>query len=503
MQLRRIFWWRYSGSSTVNVNKLKAEIKESIINDDNFKAEVSKLVKVENPEVDTTTIETNVKNSIIENEVFKQEIAKVINTDNIKTSVKNDLKKDSEFKKELVNSVEIPEVDTVAIASTVETNIKEDEAFKSEIAKMVSSSGGGDTESVDTDKIKLEIKSDLKSDETFKQNIANLIETPTVDTDTLKADIENNIKEDSAYNKSLSDEAGKSASVTLKADEAFKSEIAGLVNVPEVDTNAIASTVETNIKEDSEFKKEICKLAQPQNFETLAKFGENESGELLFNGSKLESGSANVDSIISNLKADADFKSSIADSINVDNIKSDIELSADFVSDSGFGNIRYHNSKFQYNNGTDWVDIAPQDSNKFIINLVPQNMKNIVVFFDYNSKCIKIRFSEPSDTIVDGQLLCYVSGIKIIRKLGSEPESDSDGDLVLDIKRKDFGKYKNTYYNDTNIESVIGNSYYYKFFPYSNTGAINNCTENCASTTIKDAIIYGFRLDQNESDPVV
>lgn len=183
--------------------------------------------------------------------------------------------------------------------------------------------------------------------------------------------------------------------------------------------------------------------------------------------------------------------------------KLSIDISADFLTDNGFGNIRFMNSKLQYfdTNSSAWVDISVTDSNKLMVSLMPQNMRNINVFFDYNDNCVKIKFIEPADTIVDNQLLCYVTGIKIVRKLGSEPETETDGDVILDLKRKEFGKYKKNYLIDNNINATIDNTYYYKFFPYSNSGVINNNLENCVSITIKNHVLYGFRLDQSESDP--
>lgn len=156
--------------SNIDVEKLKEQIKETIINDEAFKAEVAKLVKVETPEVNTDAIETNVKNSIIEDKVFKSEIAKVVTVDT--ESIKTDIKNDASFKSDIAGLVNVPEVDTNTITTTVETNIKKDETFKAEVAKLVTPS----TSKVDTDVIKTEVKNDLKSDTAFKAEIAKSVD---------------------------------------------------------------------------------------------------------------------------------------------------------------------------------------------------------------------------------------------------------------------------------------------------------------------------------------
>ena len=129
-------------------------------------------------------------------------------------------------------------------------------------------------------------------------------------------------------------------------------------------------------------------------------------------------------------------------------------------------------------------------------------MKKIFAVYDTDLGKYKLKFEEPDDTIIDGQVACIVENVIIRRKLGSVPTSETDGDLVLEIKRKDFGIYKNEYFADTTLSPSIGDIYYYKAFPMSTTGFYNtNSANETDGIKCKNYNLYGFKLDQNESDP--
>lgn len=178
-------------------------------------------------------------------------------------------------------------------------------------------------------------------------------------------------------------------------------------------------------------------------------------------------------------------------------------IQADFLTSSGFGKLRYYNGKFQYFNKTTgtWTDIEISSDNSLVMNLAPQAMQKMHLTYDIDNDAYKITFKEPKDTIVDGQMLVCVEGIKFVRKLGSEPTDENDGTLVLDYKRRDFSNYNHTSYLDKDFDANTGENWYYKAFPYSTNGIIANSSANVASCVCKDYYLYGFKLDQNESDP--
>lgn len=529
-------------AKSVDTESIATTVESNVKADDTFKKEVASLVEVSS-DVDTETIETNVKNSLKSDDDFKSEIAKsvTVDTDTITSTVETNVKSDDTFKKEVAALVEVDSanvdtdtietnvklaiktddefksavaalVDTTDIASTVETNVKADDTFKSDVAKLVE---------VDTDSI----ETNIKADETFKKSVAALVETSgsDVDTETIENNIKTSIKEDSEFKS----EIATTVETNVKADEDFKKEVAALVEVSsEVDTDAIASIVETNVKEDETFKSEIVSTTETNikadsDFKT-AVAALVDTSDIETNIKEDSDFKSKISSTIETaLKEDETFKTAVAESVDTDsiistvetNIKSDsdfkavvaslIDIDKSFLTETGFGNLRYYNNNFSYYNGSEWIDIVITDNNQFIINMTPANMPSFGTYIERDDKCISLIWEEPDDTIVDSQVLCYVEGIKIVRKLGSEPESVSDGDLILDLKRADFGKHDlvSTAYMDKTVDFTAGNTYYYKFFPYASNGLVTNSTLNCKSITITDYTLFGFVLDQTESNP--
>ena len=181
-----------------------------------------------------------------------------------------------------------------------------------------------------------------------------------------------------------------------------------------------------------------------------------------------------------------------------------IDVQADFLTNDGFGKLRYYNGHFQYydESSSTWIDTSVTPSNVYIMNMTPQEMKKIFAVYDTDLCKYKLKFEEPDDTVIDGQVACIVEKVIIRRKLGSVPTSETDGDLVLEIKRKDFGTYKNEYFVDTTLSPSDGDVYYYKAFPMSTTGFYNtNSANETDGIKCKNYNLYGFKLDQNESDP--
>lgn len=183
--------------------------------------------------------------------------------------------------------------------------------------------------------------------------------------------------------------------------------------------------------------------------------------------------------------------------------KVNVNVEADFLTDGGFGNLRYQTGtgKFQYKNGTNWVDTAVSPDNVYIMNMVPQPMQSISAVYDKKVNHFKVKFKEPSDTIIDGQLACLVDKIILVRSKDNEPTNIEDGTTVLTLSRKDFGMYENSYFEDKTLEVIINETYYYKAFPISSNGFANNASVNCASVKNKGYELYGFNWLQNESDP--
>lgn len=181
-----------------------------------------------------------------------------------------------------------------------------------------------------------------------------------------------------------------------------------------------------------------------------------------------------------------------------------IDVQADFLTSDGFGNLRYYNGHLQYYDTTtsNWIDTSVTPDNVYIMNMMPQPMVSIMGCYDTELGKYKLKWEEPADTIIDGQVACVVDKVIIRRKLGSAPADETDGDLVVEVKRNEFGQHKNNFYVDTALTANIDDVYYYKAFPVSTTGFYNASTLNeTVGIKCRDYNLYGFKLDQNESDP--
>lgn len=184
--------------------------------------------------------------------------------------------------------------------------------------------------------------------------------------------------------------------------------------------------------------------------------------------------------------------------------KLSVDVSADFLTDGGFGNLRYYNGKFQYYDAATgvWVDTAATPDNVLVVNMMPNPMRRIIGVYDYNIGHYKLKWQEPEDTVVDGQVICIVEKVVIRRKLGSVPANENDGDLVTVVERSEFGSHDKTWFADEAFSPSIGDTYYYKAFPMSTTGFYNSSTQNeTGGILAKDYVLYGLKIDQNESDP--
>lgn len=125
----------------------------------------------------------------------------------------------------------------------------------------------------------------------------------------------------------------------------------------------------------------------------------------------------------------------------------------------------------------------------------PSNMK--AAYAAIGDGKIKLTFTEPDDTVIDGQLICTVKGCMVRIKEGSYPENEHDGDLVVD--NTELGKYSTEALEITGLSNDV--TYYLAFFPYSDQGLYNYNPANRREATPKAYILYGYKINKNDSNP--
>ena len=133
--------------------------------------------------------------------------------------------------------------------------------------------------------------------------------------------------------------------------------------------------------------------------------------------------------------------------------------------------------------------------------LIPYAMKSMVGTYDTSLGKYKLKFEEPDDTIIDGETVCTVQKVVIVRKKDSEPTSETDGTVVLIMSRSDFGQYVDTFFVDESLTPNIGDIYYYKAFPMGDGGLYNTSSESTGPLECVAPLLYGFTINPNESDP--
>lgn len=161
-------------------------------------------------------------------------------------------------------------------------------------------------------------------------------------------------------------------------------------------------------------------------------------------------------------------------------------------SETGVHGMRYFNDTLQVQNEAgEWVDIEGGGGG----GIAPNNVSDINLKTG-NTK-LTISWSDPSDTIIEGQTLSAWKGTKLVQKVGSFPENPKDGTLILDNQTRD--KYKTNGFEVTGLTN--GETYYFALFPYSDTGATNLNTANRISGTPQAYRKMTAIIDLSNSNP--
>lgn len=168
----------------------------------------------------------------------------------------------------------------------------------------------------------------------------------------------------------------------------------------------------------------------------------------------------------------------------------DGHIDGEINSEEGVHGIRWFNDKLQFNDGSDWIEIETGGGG-----VPPSNVINPSIIVGNTQ--LTIKWDDPEDTVVDGQLISTWAGTKLVRKAGSYPTNEKDGVVLVDNKVR--GAYASSGYVDSGLTN--GTTYYYQLFPYNDKGAVNTNEANRLSAAPQPYKIYGVAIDLTNSNP--
>lgn len=157
----------------------------------------------------------------------------------------------------------------------------------------------------------------------------------------------------------------------------------------------------------------------------------------------------------------------------------------------GIHGMRYFNEVLQVKNDEgEWVDIETGGGG-----ISPNNVSDLKI--KVGNEKLTIFWSDPGDTIVEGQLLCTWKGTKLVQKSGSFPENAKDGTVICD--NQTLNAFKTNGFEINNL--VNGQTYYFALFPYADTGSTNINEANRISGTPQPFRKMTAIIDLSNSNP--
>lgn len=214
-----------------------------------------------------------------------------------------------------------------------------------------------------------------------------------------------------------------------------------------------------------------------------------------FNG--LSTGGANLSMIIT--VQNADSVNLTVDPAGVASISDLNELTDKFTahseglvaSEAGVHGMRYYDDELQIKG----ADGAWNSANAGGGGIAPNNVSGFKV--KVGNQKLTVFWSDPADTVVDGNTLCTWKGTKLVMKEGAYPTSWKDGTQLIDNQERD--KYKTNGYVVDNLTN--GTTYYFQLFPYSDQKTYNSNAANQKSAVPRPYKTLTVKLDLTNSNP--
>lgn len=160
--------------------------------------------------------------------------------------------------------------------------------------------------------------------------------------------------------------------------------------------------------------------------------------------------------------------------------------------ETGVHGMRYFDDTLQVKNAEgEWVDIETGGGG----GIAPNNVSDLKI--KVGNEKLTIFWSDPGDTVVEGQTLCTWKGTKLVQKAGSFPESPKDGTIICDNQTLDAFKT-----NGFEINGLVnGQTYFFALFPYADTGATNTNVANRVKGTPQPFKKMTAIIDLSNSNP--
>ena len=160
------------------------------------------------------------------------------------------------------------------------------------------------------------------------------------------------------------------------------------------------------------------------------------------------------------------------------------------ASEAGVHGLRYYDDALQVKGSSgEWQDASAGGG------IAPNDVSGLKI--KVGNEKLTVYWSDPKDTVVDGQALVAWAGTKLVMKEGAYPTSWKDGTQLVDNKTR--GAYSKSGYEISNLTN--GTTYYFQLFPYSDQKAYNNNAANRVSASPQPYKTLTVKLDLSESDP--
>ena len=130
--------------------------------------------------------------------------------------------------------------------------------------------------------------------------------------------------------------------------------------------------------------------------------------------------------------------------------------------------------------------------------IAPSNLSSIrAIISDVDDSVVFINYQTTGKTVVNGQTLCTLEGLILIKNPNRYPLNEFDGEEV--------GRHVNPSYGQFTDTIIPGQTMYYAAFPYSKQGVYNRSTKNRAvvneNAKKNYSYIFGYDMDLNEDVP--